>query len=129
MRDEATMQSTYRLIRLAPGSYDVELDGEVVASLVRGGDHGHHSATWHVELLDDAAVPPSPFSAPVHEFASFDEAATWLGHPDVVMLARVALEFPVQRGDNECVGFLGCSSSARRWPSRAASYLAPTERR
>jgi hypothetical protein len=26
---------TYRLVPLAPGAYDVELDGEVVASLVR----------------------------------------------------------------------------------------------
>jgi hypothetical protein len=84
------MQTTYRLIRLAPGSYDVELDGEILASLVRCRDHGHHSATWYAELLEEAALPPSPFSAPVHEFASFDEAVTWLGHPDVVMLAMVA---------------------------------------
>jgi len=41
---------TYRLVRLAPGSYDLELDGEIIASVVRDGERGG----WSVELLDAA---------------------------------------------------------------------------
>ena len=41
---------TYRLIRLAPGSYDLELNGEVVASVVRSPDHRRQAATWYAEL-------------------------------------------------------------------------------
>jgi hypothetical protein len=41
----------YELRRLAPGSFDVFLDGVVVASLVRSGPH--HGATWSAELLLD----------------------------------------------------------------------------
>jgi hypothetical protein len=84
------MKSTYRLVRLAPGSYDVELEAEIVASLVRDGNHGDHAATWYAELLDDTSPRPSPFTEPVHQFASFDEAAAWLGNADLVMLERVA---------------------------------------
>lgn len=81
---------TYRLIRLAPGSYDLELDREVVASVVRDGSHGHDAARWFAELLDEAAPRPAPFTEPVHEFGSLDEAAAWLGYPDTVSVARVA---------------------------------------
>jgi hypothetical protein len=41
----------YTLERLAPGSYDVVLDGTIVASLVRSGQTS--DATWTVELLED----------------------------------------------------------------------------
>jgi hypothetical protein len=82
------MQSTYRLVRLAPGSYDVKLEAQIVASLVRDGHHGHHAVTWYAELLDETMPRPSPFTEPVHQIASFDEAAAWLGNPDVVMLER-----------------------------------------
>ena len=41
----------YTLSHLAPGSYDVVLDGRVVASLVRSGQTS--DATWTVELLED----------------------------------------------------------------------------
>ena len=78
---------TYRLIRLSPGSYDLELDGAIVASIVRDGDRGHHAVTWFAELLDELGSRPEPFSEAVHEFGSFEEVVTWLGHPDVVMLA------------------------------------------
>ena len=81
---------TYRLIRLAPGSYDLELNGEIVASVVRDGNHGHHAARWYAELLDEAGRKPAPFTAPVHKFGSFDEAAAWLGYPDTVSMTRVA---------------------------------------
>ena len=81
---------TYRLIRLASGSYDLELDGDVIASVVRDGNHGHRAARWFAELLDEAGPKPAPFTDPVHEFASFDEVAAWLGQPDTVNMARVA---------------------------------------
>jgi hypothetical protein len=81
---------TYRLIRLAPGSYDVELDGEIIASVVRDAHRGHHAVRWFAELLDDARPGPAPFAEPVHEFGSFDEVMAWLGSPDRVKAARVA---------------------------------------
>ena len=80
---------TYRLIRLAPGSYDLEFDGEVIASVVREGPSRRHTLRWFAELLDEAAPPPSPFVEPMHEFGSFDEAAAWLGYPATVSVPRV----------------------------------------
>ena len=77
-----------RLIRLAAGSYDLDIEGEVVASVVRGGD-GHNGVTWYAEVLNEAALP-SPFTDPVHEFASFEDVLAWLGHPDVLMPMRAA---------------------------------------
>ena len=79
---------TYRLIRLAPGSYDLELDGEIVASVVRDGNHGHHAVRWFAEILDEAGPMPAPFVKPVHDFGSFDEVAAWLGYPDTVNIPR-----------------------------------------
>jgi hypothetical protein len=56
---------TYRRIRLAPGSYDVEFDGAIVASVVRDGHCGHHAGRWFAELLDEAGPRPAPFIGPV----------------------------------------------------------------
>ena len=80
---------TYRLIRLAPGSYDLELDDEIIASVVRDGNHGHHAVRWFAEMLDESGPRPAPFVEPVHEFGSFDEVAEWLGHPDTVVARAV----------------------------------------
>ncbi len=70
---------TYRLSRLAPGSYDVLLNGVIIASLVRSGPS--ENATWTAELLVD--LPPSErpaqFAKPEHTFQSLDEARQWLG--------------------------------------------------
>ena len=82
---------TYRLTRLAPGSYDLELDGELIASVVRDGNHGHHAVRWFAEILDEAGPRPAPFVKSVHEFGSFDEVAAWLGHPDTVNIPRAVL--------------------------------------
>ena len=72
-------QMPYTLSRLAPGSYDVLLDGVIIASLVRTGETNR--ATWTLELLMD--VPPrrrpAPFTATEHIFGSLEEAQTWLG--------------------------------------------------
>ena len=70
---------TYTLSRLAPGSYDVLLDGEIIASLVRNGPHS--DSTWSAELLTDspASEMPAPFVEPEHTFKSLEEAQHWLG--------------------------------------------------
>jgi hypothetical protein len=40
---------TYSLIQLAPGAYDLVLDGEVMGSVVRNGSRQPY--TWTAELL------------------------------------------------------------------------------
>ena len=70
---------TYRLVQLAPGSYDVELDGKIIASLVRDSA----SRRWYAELLDERLPHPAPFTGARHKFRSLGEAVTWLGHPEV----------------------------------------------
>ena len=44
---------TYTIKQLAPGSYDVLLDGALVASLVREVDRSEAVRGWSVELLDE----------------------------------------------------------------------------
>jgi hypothetical protein len=69
----------YTLVRLAPGSYDVLLNGVIVASLVRSGDT--HDATWTAKLLVDLPSDerPAPFTEIEHTFGSLEEAQRWLG--------------------------------------------------
>ncbi len=73
----------YTLSRLAPGSYDVVLNGIIIASLVRGGQTS--DATWTAELLVDLpqGERPEPFTDLEHQFASLEEARTWLGVAEV----------------------------------------------
>jgi hypothetical protein len=73
---------TYRLSRLAPGSYDVLLNGVIIASLVRSGNTSN--ATWTAELLEDVHPRrrPAPFTEPEHTFASLGDAQQWLGVPE-----------------------------------------------
>jgi hypothetical protein len=70
---------TYKLFRLAPGSYDVLLHDVIIASLVRSGQTD--DATWTVELLVDLppGERPAPFTEQEHTFESMDEARKWLG--------------------------------------------------
>ena len=81
--EPAVAASAYTLARLAPGSYDVILDGEVVASLVRSGPS--RDATWTAELLQDLPPRkrPAPFVDLEHSFSSLEEARAWLGGPTV----------------------------------------------
>ena len=68
----------YRLSRLAPASYDVLLNGVIIASLVRSGESDNTTRT--AELLLD--LPPEegpPFTASEHSFRSLEEAQKWLG--------------------------------------------------
>jgi hypothetical protein len=74
----------YKLVRLAPGSYDVVLNGVIIAGLVRSGPSD--DATWMAELLVDLAPEerPAPFSELEHAFGSLDEARMWLGEAELV---------------------------------------------
>lgn len=71
----------YILERLAPGSYDVLLDGEAVASLVGDTDKRSMRTVWFAELLSDPAGTrrPAPFTKTVHRFDSLGAACEWLG--------------------------------------------------
>ena len=73
----------YTLLRLASGSYDVLLDGVIVASLVRDGEKD--DATWTVELLMDVDPErrPAPFIKLEHTFSSLEEARKWLGNAEI----------------------------------------------
>ncbi|MEE7446556.1 hypothetical protein MRF4_01190 [Methylobacterium radiotolerans] len=72
---------TYTVEQLAPGSYDVLLDGVVIAALVRVVSHTGPSDTWQVELLDELpqAERPAPFTSQWHTFKSHAAALEWLG--------------------------------------------------
>lgn len=72
---------TYTVEQLAAGSYDVLLDGALVASLVREVDRSDVTRGWLVELLDETppAERPAPFTAQQHAFATCAAALDWLG--------------------------------------------------
>ena len=69
---------TYTLHKLAPGSYDLHLDGELIGGVVRVSEHHN---TWIAELLVDAPpeARPQPFTEVEHTFSSFEELQRWLG--------------------------------------------------
>jgi hypothetical protein len=80
----------YTVEQLAPGSYDVLLDGGLIASLVRNVHRNGPADTWSVELLDEMpeVERPAPFTSQRHIFESRPAALEWLGidvdgqHPD-----------------------------------------------
>ena len=88
---------TYTVERLAPGSYDVLLDGSLVAALVREVDHGDTVREWLIELLDEAppAERPVPFTAQRYAFASRAAALEWLGIRGYV---ESTVASPMERG-------------------------------
>ena len=73
---------TYTLHRLAPGSYDLCLDGELMGGVVR---ISRHHKTWIAELLVDAPpeARPQPFTEVEHTFSSFVQLQRWLGDAPV----------------------------------------------
>ena len=73
----------YTLSRLAPGSYDVLLNGIVVAGVVRNDNA--REATWRAELLIDQPPRerPSPFTKLEHIFGTLEEARKWLGNAEI----------------------------------------------
>ena len=54
---------TYILQRLAPGSFDLVLDGKVVGSLVRDVSEDGHEGDWMAETLDESPPYPRRLSA------------------------------------------------------------------
>jgi hypothetical protein len=72
---------TYSLHRLAPGSYDLYLDGEIVGGVVREIATGSNVPVWHAELLGDPPLArrPDPFSKVDHTFGTLDAVLAWLG--------------------------------------------------
>ena len=78
---ELTDSMAYRLFQLARGSYDIDLDGEVIGSLVHLPPTHRRPGSWVAELLKDDGQRPPPFVSAEHEFQSFDAALAWLGDP------------------------------------------------
>ncbi|POR40397.1 hypothetical protein [Methylobacterium sp. V23] len=72
---------TYTLHRLAPGSYDLALDGVIVGGVVRETTAGGAPTGWCAELLQDlpAATRPRPFDCVEHRFQTLEAAVAWLG--------------------------------------------------
>lgn len=72
---------TYTLHQLAPGSYDLALDGVIVGGVVRETTAGGSSTGWCAELLQDlpAATRPHPFDCVEHRFPTLEATAEWLG--------------------------------------------------
>jgi hypothetical protein len=73
------LRVTYKLFRLAAGSYDVLLNGVIIASLVRNGRTD--AASWTAELLVDLpqGERPAPFTEMEHSFGSLEDVQNWLG--------------------------------------------------
>jgi hypothetical protein len=78
--EEVSSPVTYRLYKLAPGSYDIILNGVIIDGLVRSTT-GRQDVTWVAELLielpDDEQ--PSPFTQTEHAFSTLDAACRWVG--------------------------------------------------
>ena len=72
---------TYTLHLLAPGSYDLALDGVIIGGVVRETTARGTLKGWCAELLEDlpAAKRPRPFDCVEHRFPSLEAATAWLG--------------------------------------------------
>jgi hypothetical protein len=74
---------SYTLHKLAPGSYDLCKDHELVGSVVR---RDQRSLTWIAEVITEESSSkalPRPFTKPEHRFPSFDAMLEWLGGAEV----------------------------------------------
>ncbi len=81
----------YQLTQLAPGSYDLLLDGEIIGSVVRSGSHSD-DVTWTAELLEDSPMEtrPTPFTQVEHTFTTLEDVCAWLKGAEVTPLRRTA---------------------------------------
>jgi hypothetical protein len=72
----------YTLYKLAPGSYDLKRDGNLIGGVVKNGPR---AATWTAELLDDVLpeTMPPPFTKTEHRFPTLDAVLVWLGGAEV----------------------------------------------
>jgi len=84
---------TYSLTQLAPGAYDLLLNGEIIGSVVRSGSRQPY--TWTAELLEDLphGKRPAPFKELEHDFPTLEELCTWLGAPQVKSTRRESEAF------------------------------------
>lgn len=74
----------YTLHRLAPGAYDLALDGRVIGGVVRNLSMHGEATNWRAELLDDTPTArPAPFQRGEHVFGSWSATLSWLGDPIV----------------------------------------------
>ncbi len=73
---------SYALFKLAAGSYDIVLNGAIIAGLVKS-ETPSRVATWTAELLIDMPPEerPAPFRELEHHFGTLEEARAWLGNP------------------------------------------------
>ena len=71
----------YALHQLAPGSYDLLLDGRIVGDVVRDTSSAGQEGGWCVELLDNppCSQMPAPFTEAEHRFKALEEVTAWLG--------------------------------------------------
>ena len=72
----------YILHKLAPGSYDLNLDGDLIGGVVKNGPR---AATWTAELLEDvpSEALPAPFTRTEHTFPTLDAVLKWLGAAEI----------------------------------------------
>lgn len=72
-------KTAYSIHKLASGSYDVELNGKLVAGLVR--TEFSHGVRWTAELLEplESHLRPVPFTDLEHDFPTLSAALNWLG--------------------------------------------------
>ena len=72
----------YALHKLAPGSYDLKLDGALIGDVVKNGPR---AATWTAELLNDVRpeAMPAPFTKTEHKFPTLDAVLAWLGGAEI----------------------------------------------
>ena len=74
----------YRLIPLAPGSYDLVLGSKIIGSVVRQlRSNNREPPRWLAELLDESAPFPAPFVSAEHEFAALEDIIAWLGEAEI----------------------------------------------
>jgi len=73
----------YKLSQLVSGSYDVLLNGLIIANLVRSSETD--DVPWTAELLADLPPEgrPAPFTEAEHSFRSLKEAQEWLGGAEI----------------------------------------------
>ena len=72
----------YTLHKLALGSYDLKLDGDLIDGVVKNGPR---AATWTAELLDDlpSEALPAPFMKIEHTSPTLDAVLTWLEDAEI----------------------------------------------
>jgi hypothetical protein len=83
---------TYSLIQLAPGAYDLLLNGEVMGRIVRNGSRQLY--TWTAELLEHVprSKRPAPFREVEYDFPTLEELRAWLSSPMVTSSVEKSLE-------------------------------------